>query len=132
MTSQAGCALTYAGYPAGAYAGDGVTCASINCPQPPTGACCIPDGSCSITTSAACAAADGNWSGPGTFCPTNGCPDVLYTGLPTSTHGSNSSVFFDLTPNAGRSLVVSAFDYQANSTVGVPCTIQIWTRPGTF
>jgi hypothetical protein len=40
-------------------------------PQPPKGACCQPDGSCSVTTQAACT---GVWQGAGTTCSPNPCP----------------------------------------------------------
>jgi hypothetical protein len=40
--------------------------------QPPTGACCAPDGSCTVTESAACTAPN-TWSGIGTSCTPNLC-----------------------------------------------------------
>jgi hypothetical protein len=55
----------------GAYAGDNVTCAAANCPQP--GACCVPAG-CGLMQEAACNAANGTFRGPGTVCATANCP----------------------------------------------------------
>jgi hypothetical protein len=43
---------------------------AIDCPAPPTGACCI-NGDCTITTEADCA---GDWQGPDTVCDPNPCP----------------------------------------------------------
>ncbi len=57
----------------GRYAGDGSTCAPLN---PCFGACCFQDGSClEVVDDAACAAAGGiNFSGTGTTCTPNLCP----------------------------------------------------------
>ena len=44
---------------------------------PPTGACCFPDGSCTVTTQAACT---GSWQGAGTNCSPNLCPPPPPTG----------------------------------------------------
>lgn len=43
-----------------------------------TGACCAPDGTCSIQTEADCIAASGTYQGDGTSCSPNPCP-VTYT-----------------------------------------------------
>jgi spore coat protein A len=44
---------------------------------PPTGACCLPDGSCDTLSAAACAAAGGTYQGDGTDCGGVFCPLVL-------------------------------------------------------
>jgi hypothetical protein len=49
-------------------------CSSDDINPPATGACTLGDGSCSITTEAACATAGGTWAGPGTACPVPGGP----------------------------------------------------------
>ena len=43
----------------------------------PTGACCLPDGSCDTLTAQACAAANGTYQGDNTTCTANLCPLVL-------------------------------------------------------
>ncbi|MCA9758116.1 MAG: putative Ig domain-containing protein [Candidatus Eisenbacteria bacterium] len=45
-------------------------CTPNDCPQP-EGACCVPNGSCTVTTEADCT---GTWSGIGTDCTPNDCP----------------------------------------------------------
>ena len=44
----------------------------VNCVS--AGACCLPDGSCSIKTQGDCAAASGTYQGDGTDCSTTNCP----------------------------------------------------------
>ncbi len=44
---------------------------------PPTGACCAPDGSCSVLTEADCLAQGGTYYGDGSFCIPNPCPPPL-------------------------------------------------------
>ncbi len=39
---------------------------------PPTGACCLPNGTCTVTTEQGCAG--GTWQGPNTVCEPNPCP----------------------------------------------------------
>ena len=41
-----------------------------------TGACCLPDNTCSALTQAACLAADGFWFGAGSGCPFVRCTAV--------------------------------------------------------
>ncbi len=51
-------------------------------PQPPLGACCLPDCGCMELTEADCIAAGGVWAGPGTDCSDldgNGVADVCQT-----------------------------------------------------
>ncbi len=57
----------------GIFRGVGTTCATANCPQPPSGSCCATNGSCSITIQANCSTLwtlDGN-------CTPNICPGPL-------------------------------------------------------
>lgn len=55
--------------------GDFVIRAVINCPDP-TGACCLPNGSCiDNVTSAACAAQGGIYRGNGVLCSAQMCPE---------------------------------------------------------
>ncbi len=49
------------------YQGDGTVCEPNSCPQP-IGACCNPDGTCSIGSGTACAAAGGLFQGNGSSC----------------------------------------------------------------
>jgi hypothetical protein len=47
-----------------------------DCPlPPPTGACCLSDGSCQTMTAADCAAAGGTYQGDTTLCSPDPCPD---------------------------------------------------------
>jgi hypothetical protein len=59
ITAQAGCT--------GNWLGTDTTC--DQCPQPPTGACCVV-GACTLTTQAICS---GTWHGAGTICTPNPC-----------------------------------------------------------
>jgi spore coat protein A len=43
-------------------------------PPPASGACCQPDGTCQVMTSAACTTAGGTYQGNGTDCTPNPCP----------------------------------------------------------
>jgi len=52
--------------PMGIYQGDGTTCETVECPQPP-GACCLED-HCFVASRQECQATDGAWLGPGTDC----------------------------------------------------------------
>jgi hypothetical protein len=56
----------------GAFAGENVTCATANCPQP--GACCLGDGTCIFVLETACGTAAGTWAGAGITCATANCP----------------------------------------------------------
>jgi hypothetical protein len=67
FTSAAACAAQ-----SGVYAGDNVTCANANCPQP--GACCLPSGHCSFILATACASAGGVFNGVGSQCGAVSCP----------------------------------------------------------
>jgi hypothetical protein len=57
------------------YQGDGTDSASINRPQPhpATGACCLPNLSCTQSTSGDCEAAGGSYQGDGTDCASVQC-----------------------------------------------------------
>ncbi|MBI5862955.1 MAG: hypothetical protein HZB38_00295 [Planctomycetes bacterium] len=53
--------------------GPGTSCATYNCN--PTGACCLPDGSCvGPVTPSQCSAQGGTFQGDGTSCGTTSCP----------------------------------------------------------
>lgn len=57
----------------GVYQGDGVSCGTVNCPEP-TGACCF-GSSCLNLSEADCVMADGVYLGNGTACASgNSCP----------------------------------------------------------
>jgi hypothetical protein len=55
----------------GTYAGDDVTCAAAECPQP--GACCMPFG-CIVRSQTQCATMGGAYQGNGTECGVSTCP----------------------------------------------------------
>jgi hypothetical protein len=57
----------------GTYQGDGTTCATTICPEPPTRACCLFAGGCAELTQLACAPV-GTWL-PTAHCNQNPCPD---------------------------------------------------------
>ncbi|MGQ0627303.1 MAG: DNRLRE domain-containing protein [Phycisphaerales bacterium] len=83
---------------------------------PPTGACCQPDGTCSVLTSAQCTAASGSYSGDGTNCSPNLCPQP--TGACCLTSGNCSVVTAAQCAAAGGT-------YHGNNTPcsGVTCPI---------
>lgn len=56
-------------YQNGTFLGAGTTCPPTACSS--AGACCAPDGTCSITSAADC---DGAWQGSGTDCSPDPCP----------------------------------------------------------
>ncbi|MEW5795739.1 MAG: hypothetical protein AB1772_05200 [Candidatus Zixiibacteriota bacterium] len=71
------CSQTYNGT---WYAGQ--NCATFQCPVEATGACCYPDGSCTVVTQADCAASQGIYKGDGTTCVDvngNGIADICET-----------------------------------------------------
>ncbi len=53
----------------GSFAGENITCATANCPQP--GACCMPDGTCSVIQQSACV---GGVFNAGMTCAQANCP----------------------------------------------------------
>jgi hypothetical protein len=71
----------------GVYSGDGVACATANCPQP--GACCLPEFTCQILSSGECTTAGGVYQGNGSACAL----------CPTAPAGSVALVFADGTTN---------------------------------
>ena len=110
----------------GVYQGDGTTCGTVNCPQPPTGACCLTSG-CTILTQAQCTAQNGTYQGNNTTCSTAGCPIPCppisgaiggpSVGWP-STHGTqNGRLFRDGIPDtcalsaAGGAPIAGSFAY---------------------
>ncbi|MBX3378002.1 MAG: DVUA0089 family protein [Phycisphaeraceae bacterium] len=66
-TSSSSCATA-----GGTYLGDGSLCSS--CPPPPTGACCLNDGTCQTLTQLACITANGTYAGNGVLCAAANCP----------------------------------------------------------
>lgn len=56
----------------GTFLGTDVSCSPNPCAQPATGACCIPDGTCAVTTEANCT---GLYSGDDTVCDPDPCPE---------------------------------------------------------
>jgi len=72
LTSSAGCTSI-----GGIYRGDNTPCATANCPQPPTGACCLPS-TCSVLTAAQCTTQGGTYQGNNTSCGTVNCPITEY------------------------------------------------------
>jgi hypothetical protein len=52
------------------------TARTLDTPCPRDGACCLPDGTCTDVTSAACAALGGAPQGAGTACGTTACPQT--------------------------------------------------------
>jgi hypothetical protein len=67
-STQAGCTSS-----GGVYQGNGVSCGSVQCPQPPTGACCLDTG-CAVVTQAQCTAQGGVYQGNSSACATANCP----------------------------------------------------------
>ncbi|MHC5005693.1 MAG: hypothetical protein ACYTJ0_21560, partial [Planctomycetota bacterium] len=53
--------------------GPGTDCATVDCPQP-AGACCFPDGSCTIVTEERCESDGGSYQGDFSTCDPNPCP----------------------------------------------------------
>ncbi len=59
----------------GVFQGAGSACASTNCPQPPVGACCLPDGTCAEgQTELQCTDALGTWQDADSTCAQVECP----------------------------------------------------------
>ena len=59
----------------GDWQGAGTFCDPNPCPQPPSGACCLPDGSCLTMTEANCLAAYGTYQGDDVDCADVTCPE---------------------------------------------------------
>jgi len=57
----------------GIYRGDNTPCATANCPQPATGACCLVAG-CQVLTQAQCTTQSGNYRGDNVTCASANCP----------------------------------------------------------
>jgi hypothetical protein len=68
--------------------GTGTDCVTANLqgwcdPPPPTGACCLPNGNCVVTTAAVCVAHNGVYQGDGTDCTAiNICPKCIPPDVP--------------------------------------------------
>jgi hypothetical protein len=115
--------------------------AGLALPVPPAsaqiGACCIQFGGtgggggiCQVLPEPDCAAAGGQFQGPGSDCATASCP--LFT---RTTRGSGSAAgigqFLDVMP--GDSILISAFDYHVTgSTPGAATGLDVWVRDGTY
>ncbi len=88
--------------------------AELTCGTCPTGACCLPNGSCvPDSTSAACAAAGGTYQGDGTVCtpnpcpqppPNDDCPDALPIAVGGTATGSTVAANPDAAPFCGTSV----------------------------
>jgi hypothetical protein len=57
----------------GLFRGEGSTCATANCPPPPTGACCLASG-CAVLTQNQCLGQNGTYAGNNVTCATANCP----------------------------------------------------------
>jgi len=131
----------------GIYRGDNAPCATANCPQPATGACCLVTG-CQVLTQAQCTAQSGNYAGNNVTCAQANCPPVCANvsaaiGGPSvgwpSTHGQQTSrLFRDGVPDtcvlaaAGGAALAGTFAYDkydfTNSTGAAACvTVDINT-----
>lgn len=69
----------------------------------PVGACCAPDGGCSVGTASGCASSGGIYHGDGTVCDPNPCPQPPPTGACCATDGTCSSTTSDACLTAGGS-----------------------------
>ena len=75
----------------GTYQGDGVSCRSVNCPQPPpaTGACCFALGVCAQVTRGQCVTQGGTYHGDRSDCATTLCPGAPRGACCLPTPGGN-------------------------------------------
>jgi hypothetical protein len=124
----------------GLYQGDNTLCINVNCPQPPTGACCV-DSGCLILNAGQCANQNGIYRGDNTVCANANCPPNLavnggfeagsfsgwtqfgnttLTGLTLSpVHGGTFAAYFGPPTNGGiRQTITSA--------AGAPLTVEFW------
>lgn len=113
--------------------------ATLECDNCPVGACCMGDGSCTELSGPACDVAGGTWSGDGTTCSPNDCPqpppnDDCGTSLPITVNGASETVdntigSDDNTPTCDVSSPNNGVWY---TVVGTGNTMQISTcNPGT-
>ena len=138
VVSSSGCAAAN-----GIYRGNNAPCATANCPQPATGACCLSSG-CSILTQAQCLAGNGTYRGDNTSCATAGCavpcpPITGAIGGPSvgwpSTHGQqNGRLFRDgvpdtcAAPGVPGTPIAGSFGYDKydfTNTSGAPVCVQV-------
>jgi hypothetical protein len=101
----------------------------------PTGACCLPDGSCTQLLVADCVSQNGIFRGDSSSCAGAGCAAFLPTGAPTSAISAPTSaqihtIFMDLT--AQQDLTIDQIDYTPGVPPGTATTVQIWTYPGSY
>lgn len=71
--STGGCSVLSQSQCSGAYQGDNTTCSPNPCPQP-SGACCLPDGSCEVRESTNCTGTGFIFRGGGSVCASANCP----------------------------------------------------------
>ncbi len=110
----------------GVFQGGGTTCD----PNPCVGACCFPDGSCSVLTEDDCAAATGSYSGGGTDCDPNLCPapgdacsnPVEITAVPFVTQFDNDEALPGA-PSCNSSYSVTQNDWWFTYTPAEDCYI---------
>ena len=98
-------------------------------PPSQTGACCTTAG-CVVVGETECAARHGTYLGHGSLC--GPCPSVLATGAPNAGLADNGGgIFMNLTAGT-QALEVTRLDYVCSPTGGVPTTVEVWKRPGTY
>jgi hypothetical protein len=97
-------------------------------PPAQTGACCTAAG-CAIVSPSECEATLGIYRGDGSAC--GECPSTLATGVPNAGLGNNGGIFLNLTAST-RELEVMRIDYVCNVIGGIPTTVQVWKRDGTY
>lgn len=104
----------------GIYQGNGSACGSVQCAQPPTGACCIsPIDLCVLVSEQQCAALNGVWMKAGSDCSSCSSVAVIYTNCnlntgPTTLSGVAAPPGFEWSECARD----SADPLTANSTAG--------------
>jgi hypothetical protein len=103
--------------------------------SPPTGACCLPNGTCAQELVAACVSQGGIYQGDNTTCGTN-CKPFLFTGAPTGARNTtatttSSTVFMDLTA-VSDDFEVYRIDYTSTLAPGTPTSVEVWTYPGSY
>ncbi len=95
----------------------GSTCGSITCTQPPNGACCQLDGTCTTTSSYACSSYTGAWRGASSLCSQQPCPGtVTGEGVPFDANTIGGQQFGDfLNITAGPDpILINRIDYYSS------------------
>jgi len=127
-------------YNSGGFCSDAYTCDPNPCP-PPTGACCFPNGHCTVLTEADCQAQSGTWQGMGTVCSPNPCQQptgacCLHDGTCSLTLQANCTGTWTIdgtcTPNPCTQPTGSCclHDGSCSVTLQASCT-GTWTIDGT-